>query len=80
MAVSKPVLIQIIDRTIAGRGAAGLAVVSGAGARAEAVWMPASALDEPAYLAYSITKTFTATLVLRLRDQQRLTLDDRLAR
>jgi D-alanyl-D-alanine carboxypeptidase len=80
MAVSKPALLEIIDRTIAGRGAAGLAVVSGAGARAEAVWVPASALDEPAYLAYSITKTFTAALVLQLRDQQRLTLDDRLAR
>ena len=62
MAVSKPALIEIIDRTIAGRGAAGIAVVSGAGARAEAIWVPPSARDEPAYLAYSITKTFTATL------------------
>jgi CubicO group peptidase (beta-lactamase class C family) len=80
MAVSTPALIEIIDRTIEGRAAAGIAVVSGAGARPEAVWVPASALDEPAYLAYSITKTFTAVLILQLRDEQRLTLDDRLAR
>ena len=80
MAVSTPALIEIIDRTIEGRAAAGIAVVSGAGARPEAVWVPVSALDEPAYLAYSITKTFTAVLILQLRDEQRLTLDDRLAR
>ena len=80
MAVSKLALTEIINRTIERRGATGIAVVSGAGARAEAVWVPASALDEPAYLAYSITKTFTATLMLQLRDEQRLTLDDRLAR
>jgi D-alanyl-D-alanine carboxypeptidase len=80
MVVSRSALIEIVDRTIEGRGAAGIAVVSGAGARAEAGWVPPSARDEPAYLAYSITKTFTATLVLQLRDQQRLTLDDRLAR
>jgi CubicO group peptidase (beta-lactamase class C family) len=80
MAVSTPALIEINPRTIEGRAAAGIAVVSGAGARPEAVWVPASAFDEPAYLAYSITKTFTAVLILQLRDEQRLTLDDRLAR
>jgi D-alanyl-D-alanine carboxypeptidase len=80
MAVSTRALIDIINRTIEGRAAACIAIVSGAGARPEAVWVPASALDEPAYLAYSITKTFTAALMLQLRDEQRLTLDDRLAR
>jgi D-alanyl-D-alanine carboxypeptidase len=80
MAASTPALIDIINRTIEGRAAAGIAVVSGAGARPEAVWVPAFALDEPAYLAYSITKTFTAALMLQLRDEQRLTLNDRLAR
>jgi D-alanyl-D-alanine carboxypeptidase len=80
MAVSTHALIEILGRTIDGCAAAGIAVVSGAGARAEAVWVPASALDEPACLAYSITKTFTAVLILQLRDEQRLTLDDRLAR
>ncbi len=80
MAVSTQTLIEIIGRTIGGCAAAGIAVVSGAGARAEAVWVPACALDEPACLAYSITKTFTAVLILQLRDEQRLALDDRLAR
>lgn len=80
MAASTQALIEIIEQTIQGRAAAGIAVVSRAGARAETVWAPASALDEPAYLAYSITKTFTAVLILQLRDEQRLTLDDRLAR
>src|SRR6266566_603831 len=36
--------------------------------------------EEPAYLAYSITKTFIAALVLLLRDERRVSLDDRLAR
>jgi D-alanyl-D-alanine carboxypeptidase len=80
MAVPKPALIEIINRTVKGRGAAGLAIVSHAAETPELVWLPASARDEPAYLAYSITKTFTATLMLQLRDEHRLTLDDRLAR
>jgi hypothetical protein len=57
MAVSKSAAIELIDRTIARRGAAGIAVVSGTGAPADVVWLPASLLDEPAYLAYSITRT-----------------------
>ena len=80
MAIPRAALIEIIERLVAGRGAAGLAVISGAGAKPEAVWLPARASEEPAYLAYSITKTFTATLLLQLRDEQRVTLDDRLAR
>jgi D-alanyl-D-alanine carboxypeptidase len=44
------------------------------------VWVPASAHDEPGYLTYSITKASTATLLLLLRDDKQLTLDDRLAR
>jgi D-alanyl-D-alanine carboxypeptidase len=43
-------------------------------------WLPRSAAREPAFLAYSITKTFIGMLVLLLRDEGRLTLDDRLAR
>jgi D-alanyl-D-alanine carboxypeptidase len=43
------------------------------------VWTP-EASEEPAFLAYSVTKTFTSALVLKLCDEGRLSLDDRLAR
>ena len=36
-------------------------------------------MEEPAFLAYSITKTFTAVLILELCEERRLSLDDRLA-
>src|SRR5204863_4509079 len=36
--------------------------------------------DEPAFLAYSVTKIFTSALVLKLCDEGRLSLNDRLAR
>jgi len=35
---------------------------------------------EPAFLAYSITKTFTAALILKVSEEGQLSLDDRLAR
>jgi D-alanyl-D-alanine carboxypeptidase len=43
------------------------------------VWTPETS-EEPAFLAYSVTKTFTSALVLKLCDEGRLSLDDRLAR
>jgi D-alanyl-D-alanine carboxypeptidase len=61
-------------------GRAGLAVVTDATAGPAVAWVPRSAHEEPAYLAYSITKTFTAVLMLQLRDERRLCLDDPLAR
>jgi D-alanyl-D-alanine carboxypeptidase len=73
-------LVEIISRPVEGRGAAGVAVVTPSAGAPDVVWLPASAPVEPAYLAYSITKTFTATLFLLLREERRLTLDDRLAR
>jgi D-alanyl-D-alanine carboxypeptidase len=75
----KTTLTEIINRPVERRGAAGIATM-GATAEPEVVWLPASAHDEPGYLAYSITKTFTAALLLLLRDEGRLTLDDRLLR
>ncbi|HKW93778.1 MAG TPA: serine hydrolase domain-containing protein [Methylomirabilota bacterium] len=72
-------LAEIVDRPVEGRGAAGLAVLVAGAADPVAAWTPTSR-DEPAYLAYSITKTFTAVLFLLLRDEGRLALDDRLAR
>ena len=76
MAVPGAALLEILDRTLEGRGAGGIAVVSAAVEKTDAVWRPASSRDEPGYLAYSITKTFIATVMLQLRDAQRLSLDD----
>ncbi|MBL0937643.1 MAG: beta-lactamase family protein [Gemmatimonadaceae bacterium] len=61
------------------RGAASVAIIEKAGAEPQAYWVPESDL-EPAFLAYSITKTFTAVLILRLCEERRLGLDDRLVR
>ena len=80
MAIAKAALVEIVDRAANGRGTAGLAIVGGPGQAPEAVWIPASASEEPAYLIYSITKTFIATLLLGLCDEGRVSLDDRLAR
>jgi D-alanyl-D-alanine carboxypeptidase len=59
---------------------AGVAVAVGAGAEPQAGWSPETSRDEPAFLAYSITKTFTAALLLLLGEEGRLSLDDRLVR
>ena len=71
-------LAEILERYAGGRDTAGLAMITGGGAAT--AWAPKSAPEESAYLAYSITKTFIASLVLMLRDEGRLSLDDRLAR
>jgi D-alanyl-D-alanine carboxypeptidase len=65
-----------------GRGVASVAsvaVIERAGAEPYASWVPESH-EEPVFLAYSITKTFTAVLILILCERGRLRLDDRLAR
>lgn len=62
-----------------GRGIAAVAVISRPGGEPLVSWVPHSA-DEPVFLAYSITKTFTAALVLMLCDEGSLSLDDRLSR
>jgi D-alanyl-D-alanine carboxypeptidase len=80
LTIAKATLLETIDRAANGRGTAGLAVVGGPGEAPEAVWVPASASEEPAYLSYSITKMFTAALLLGLCDARRVSLDDRLAR
>jgi len=75
-------LIQLPARLTAaarGRGAASVAVIERAGAAAHASWVPESE-QEPAFLAYSITKTFTAALILELCEAGKLRLDDRLVR
>jgi D-alanyl-D-alanine carboxypeptidase len=72
-------LFNILTAATEGRGSAAVAVIDRAGGEPLAVWLPDSA-DEPVFLAYSITKTFTAALVLLLCDESRLSLDDRLSR
>lgn len=50
-----------------------------AGAAPRTFWVPESA-DEPPFLAYSITKTFTASLALKLCEQGRLSLGEPITR
>ena len=74
-------LVQLSEMLAAasrGRGVASVAVIERAGAKAHACWVPESD-QEPAFLAYSITKTFTAALILELCEEGQLSLDDRLA-
>lgn len=56
-----------------------MAVIERAGAEPQAYWVPESD-QEPAFLAYSITKIFTAALLLKLCEEGQLSLDDRLVR
>jgi D-alanyl-D-alanine carboxypeptidase len=70
---------EVLTAAARGRGVASVAVIQRAGAAAHASWVPESE-QEPAFLAYSITKTFTAALILELCEEGRLRLDDRLVR
>ena len=69
----------ILTAAVRGRGVASASVIWQGGAAPETCWLPVSA-DEPAFLAYSITKTFTACLVLQLCDEGRLSLEDPLSK
>ena len=70
---------EILTRATGGRGVAAVAVIERLGAEPHAYWVPESD-QEPAFLAYSITKTFTAALILALCQEGRLGLEDRLVR
>jgi D-alanyl-D-alanine carboxypeptidase len=72
-------LHDILVAAARGQGVASVSVIARFGADPETFWVPESA-DEPAFLAYSITKSFTASLVLLLCEERRLHLDDSLAR
>jgi D-alanyl-D-alanine carboxypeptidase len=54
-------------------------VIERAGAAPARCWLPGGP-EEPAFLAYSITKTFTAVVILALEESGRLDLEDPLAR
>lgn len=68
-------LPELLTAAARGRGVAGVAVIQRAGAAAQASWTPESE-QEPAFLGYSITKTFTAALILKLCEEGQLHLDD----
>jgi D-alanyl-D-alanine carboxypeptidase len=75
-------LIQLPELLTAagkGRGVVSVAVIPRAGGAAQTCWTPESE-QEPTFLAYSITKTFTAVLILKLSERDRLSIDDRLVR
>jgi len=73
-------LSEAVERLVDGRGSVGLAVAIGPRAEPEAVWTPQALDEEPGFLAYSITKTFTSVLMLLLQEEGRLSLNAPLAR
>lgn len=75
----KDSLFEVLTADPAGSGAASVSVIPQKGGEPQAFWVPESG-EEPAFLAYSITKTFTAALVLKLCEEELLSLDDRLAK
>jgi len=69
-----------LDARLSGRGAGGIAIARGATPELLTTWLPESLGEEPGFLIYSITKTFSATLALVLQQEGRLSLDEPLAR
>jgi len=72
-------LREALTSEVIGRGVASVSVIERPGAEPHAFWVPASA-DEPTFLAYSITKMFTASLILKLCEEGKLSLEDPLAK
>lgn len=73
-------LSALLDALPATRGVVGVAVIAGPGAVPDTAWSAEHGSREPAFLAYSITKTVTATIALRLVERGQLSLDDKVAR
>jgi D-alanyl-D-alanine carboxypeptidase len=70
---------DLLGAATRGRGVASVAVITSTGASTQVRWTPQSQ-HEPAFLAYSLTKTFVAALILGVCEQGNLHLDDRLAK
>jgi D-alanyl-D-alanine carboxypeptidase len=66
----------ILNRYSDGRDAAGVAVVQRPGEQPQSIWLPSSLPDEPMFLAYSVTKTVIAVLILLLQDERQLDIDE----
>jgi D-alanyl-D-alanine carboxypeptidase len=78
MAERADALAALLEERVGTRGAAALALSCAAGRAAARVGIPAQA--EGSFLAYSITKSLLAALVLQLCDEGRIALEDPLAR
>jgi CubicO group peptidase (beta-lactamase class C family) len=74
----KQVLSNALGAEVQGQGVASVSAIDREGA-AFSYWTPESS-EEPAFLVYSITKTFTAALVLQLCEEGALRLEDPLAK
>jgi len=72
-------LRELLVASARGRGYASVSLMAQPGAEPETFWVPESA-SEPAFLAYSVTKMFTASLILSLCEENRLHLEDSVAR
>lgn len=73
-------MFDILNRLTQEGDYVGVAIAPSTEARPEAFWLPSSYADEPQFLAYSITKTFIAVLLLLLQEEGRLSLQDPLLR
>jgi D-alanyl-D-alanine carboxypeptidase len=80
MTDSRTALRQTLERFVDNAGVAGIALSRGLGKPLESIWVPLGFEQEPAFLAYSITKTFTAALLLLLTESCKLELDVPIAR
>jgi hypothetical protein len=65
---------------LANRGTAGVALCVGESTDPVAAWVPRDIAAEPVFLAYSVTKTFIAVLLLQLPEEGLVRLDDKLSR
>lgn len=72
-------LFDILNAQVRDRCVAGIAVSLNLISQPESVWYPASTSDEPVFLAYSITKIFSASVLLLLQEDGHLRLEDPLA-
>lgn len=70
---------DLLEARAGGRGVAALAVIDGEDERLQMARTPASAAEEPAFLAYSITKSFIAAALLLLQERELIDLDAPLA-
>ena len=72
-------LLEILMAEAGRRSAAGVSLIEGINGKPCTAWVPAVS-DEPRFLIYSITKVFTAVLILRLCEDRKLSLQDPVAK
>ncbi|MEZ4675397.1 MAG: serine hydrolase domain-containing protein [Caldilineaceae bacterium] len=73
-------LVTYFARATQQSGTAAVALIDSRQTDPAVTWTPPAQPIEPCFLAYSITKTFTAALVLRLQEKGLLTIDAPLAK